>query len=382
MGLRIASFNIQKFSKNSVYSANGGETRKDLDKIADIIRKEKFDIVAIQEIFHQEALKELLEKLSFQYAQKCKGDQLKRGNYLIETFSGISDRMNASFGYRTKHWEGRWAQPKSYYGGNNIQEGYAFIWNRDRVKLVTNMKGDSFEPRISDYHKSNKLARPPFIGRFMPINGRYEIRLINTHVVFAEPSKKLKGDADEEKEHTDQNDYRLRIEELKILLKSIYYKFSLAKFDHTGHDKKARNLVPYTFLLGDYNLNIEGAGQSSAIIPSDLMCFELKRDMIVKTFNERLTTLKGKSKNEEKQRKQDRNLIENHLANNYDHFSFDINRLKKHQIKMPEVFTVMGFNYYVDNNEGTKYDQYRNKVSDHIPIYIDFDVRKVDRGEG
>ncbi len=220
MGYIIASFNIQKFGKQSVTRDENGEIRKDLDKIAKIIRDNNFDIIAIQEIYHKEALKELLEKISSQYAE----DILKRGNYNIKTANGISSRMNDSFGYRTKHWEGRWAQPKSHYGGN-IQEGYAFIWNRDRIQLVTNMKGDSFEPRIADFGEAGKLARPPFIGRFMPINSRYELRLINTHIVYSIPAKKIDEDEDEAEEETktDKNDYELRRDEFNILARNIFY---------------------------------------------------------------------------------------------------------------------------------------------------------------
>lgn len=63
-GLRIASFNIQKFSAISVMAKANGETKKDLDTIGRIIRENQFDIIAIQEIYHKEALKELLEKIA------------------------------------------------------------------------------------------------------------------------------------------------------------------------------------------------------------------------------------------------------------------------------------------------------------------------------
>ena len=61
-GIRIASFNIQKLSSNSVKIKSDGETKKDLDTIGRIIRDNPFDIIAIQEIYHKEALKELLKK--------------------------------------------------------------------------------------------------------------------------------------------------------------------------------------------------------------------------------------------------------------------------------------------------------------------------------
>ena len=153
MSYRIASFNIQKFSRLSVKRDESGSTKKDLDTIGRIIRENNIDIIAIQEILHQNALKELLENISLQYSTECMGDNLRRGN--IETGSFNSNNlMNDSYGYRTKHWEGRWAAPNSRYGGN-IAEGYAFIWNRDRISLVTNSKGECFEPRIASVNLTN-----------------------------------------------------------------------------------------------------------------------------------------------------------------------------------------------------------------------------------
>lgn len=378
MGFRIASFNIQKFSWSAVKVDSTGETRKDLDTIAKIIRNNAFDIVAIQEIYHKEALKELLEKLSGQYA-----DVLKRGNHTMAT-SNIGSRMNDSYGYRTKHWEGRWAQPISYYGGNNIAEGYAFIWNRDRIQLVTNMLGEAFEPRIADFGNAKQLARPPFIGRFMPINGRYEIRLINTHIVYALPSKKLNEDDDSEAEYsqTDIKDYELRRNEFDSIIRTIYSDYAEQVFDKTGHDKLSRGLVMYTFMLGDYNLNLPNVrGQSSAKLTEESGKIDIisrkKTKMNIVTVNDKLTTLRGKPKDPDKAKllKLDPD-VEHHLANNYDHFSYDVNKLTEHDIAQPDVGTILAFEEYQDTELESRYDIYRTKVSDHIPIYLDFDVLK------
>ena len=66
MKIRIASFNIEKFSRQSVYYTNDSESRKDIKMIAKIIRENSFDIIALQEVFHPEALKCLLRELSHQ----------------------------------------------------------------------------------------------------------------------------------------------------------------------------------------------------------------------------------------------------------------------------------------------------------------------------
>ncbi len=375
MGYRIGSFNIQKFSRLSVFHADERESKKDLDALANIIRENSFDIIAIQEIFHPLALKELLEKISGQYA-----DQLKRGSIDLGS-NNIGSRTNESFGYRTKHWEGRWAKPKSNYG-DRIAEGYAFIWNRDRVKLVTNMKGESFEPRIVDFGKVNDLVRPPMIGRFMPINSRYEFRIINTHIVYSSPSKKYEADSKEESEfeYVDENDVVLRRKEFDILVRSIYVEYNDMMFDKTGHDKNARLLVPYTFLLGDYNLNLRSAkGQSSANfgIGMESIFLKSKDDMCIITVNDKLTTLRGKVRNEERQKLLDVDpIIEHHLANNYDHVTFDCNKFRNHQIAQPKEGVIYAFDIYENSNEETKYDIYKRRISDHVPIYIDIDIRK------
>ena len=46
MGYKIGSFNL----RNLGLTALGNENARDLKKIADIIRKENFDVVALQEI--------------------------------------------------------------------------------------------------------------------------------------------------------------------------------------------------------------------------------------------------------------------------------------------------------------------------------------------
>ena len=105
MGYRIGSFNIRDFSKSSVYVTKQGESKKDLSVIADIIRENHYDIVAIQEIDHKEALRELLEKISFQYAELNYGDSFRYRNYSPNGVYSANSRTAESFGYRTKHWE-------------------------------------------------------------------------------------------------------------------------------------------------------------------------------------------------------------------------------------------------------------------------------------
>lgn len=379
LSYKIGSFNIQKFGRVSA-------EKKDVDSIAGIIRDNAFDIVAIQEITNKEALKKLLEAISYQFAEECEGDFLKRGNREISV-TRKTIRTNESFGYRTKHWEGRWAKPKSDYGGSE-EEGYAFIWNRDRIQLVTNSKGEIFEPRIADYGKLSdyngvsKLVRPPFLGRFMPVNSRYEIRLINTHIMYAAPSKRLEDDAAEDdcEANTTQSDYEARRNEFDILVRNVYVKFQKMIIDPSGCDNNAVYRVPYTFLLGDYNLNLSNSKKcsSSARLGEYRESIKTSQFHII-TVNDKKTSVKRGPRDQEKRQMYKLDpIVENHLANSFDHFTYDDQRLYDHEIASPEVGTIMAFEQFKDaeTNEMTKYEIYRDKISDHLPIYLIFDVRK------
>jgi len=380
MGYRIASFNIQKFSRDASKSKEGSDSRKDLEMLARIIIENAFDIIAIQEIYHAEALKALMEQMSGQYAERLLIRVKDLGHF------NLNARVNDSHGYRTKQWEGRWAAPVSPNGGR-IAEGYAFLWNRGKIKLVTNRDGDSFQPRIEDARDVKKLVRPPFLGRFMPINGRYEIRLINTHIVYARPSMQLEEDIEEAKEgvefeapNIEQDDIDLRKKEFETLIKSVYVPFSEKQYDIRHQDTKARLLTPYTFLLGDYNLNLSTVrGLSSARLTPELERMEIhsKDNMCIVTVGHELTTLRGKPRDEEKQIlvRYDP-IVDHHLANNYDHFSYDSNRLRNHQIAYPETGRIFAFQNYKDTEVETSFEIYRRRVSDHIPIFLDFDVKK------
>lgn len=384
-GIRIATFNIRKFSRYSVFSTSEKESPKDLDTIGKIIRENQFDIIAIQEIFHKEALKELLEKIALQYAVE---ERLYRGSkYTANPF--VSTKTSESFGYRTKHWEGRWASLNSRYGDS---EGYAFIWNRDRVKLVTNRKKEVFEPRIEEYISTTSeesLVRPPFLGRFMPINGRYEIRLINTHIAYSVPSKKRRED--DANYETDLTDIAFRNQEFETLIQTIYRRFSQKQYDINRLDQDAECLVPYTFLLGDYNLNVSKYPQLRVASDGFIVKGNNKQDtMKIVTLNSDLTTLKNRPEDKPENHEKLKMWIEStsdeyHMANNYDHFSFDDVRLDSNEkgigIAIPRSTVVHPFDYFSEQarksetNE-TVYDIYSKRVSDHVPVYIDFDVRK------
>ena len=375
MKIRIASFNIEKFSRQSVYYAEDSESRKDIEMIAKIIRENNFDIIALQEVFHPEALKYLLRVLSNEIPIDVPVSRM--GSYTAQIA-----------GFKSDKWEARWAKPRTKYS-DMAAEGYAFIWNTKRIELSKNMKGKAFEPRIADYGHASELVRPPLIARFNPLRSYYEIRLINTHIVFSiKDEDKLRSNQDGE---LISSSTKLRNLELQILLKGIYKRFSEMVVDYRGIDKYARNLVPYTFLLGDYNLNLQDVHHVAR--PSECLDFDNsigyingRKKMWIETVNSKKTTLRKNSLPTDNTSNRDITTVktdvsrsyeaEDYLANNFDHFSFDLDRLDDHDIAFPEHGVICAYENYKDDEVNNRFEQYTKKVSDHLPIYLDFNLKK------
>ena len=108
MGYKIGSFNMYKFQ---AYRSDD-KIKKDLDSIANIISTEKFDIIAMQEVFDEKPMNMILARLG-------------------------------------SHWQGAWGKPNSRSA--QAAEGYAFIWNTDRIELaksVTSSGTRIYQPRI------------------------------------------------------------------------------------------------------------------------------------------------------------------------------------------------------------------------------------------
>ena len=116
-----------------------GIGKHDVSKIADIILKERFDIVALQEVRRREAIELLISRLP--------------------------------------GWAGEHGEDKS------SGLGFGFLWNTKRVRECSKDKTPEI---LTSYHSSTQLHRNPFYGRFTPnglIGGAFfEIRLINVHI--------------------------------------------------------------------------------------------------------------------------------------------------------------------------------------------------------
>lgn len=346
MEFKIGSFNMYKMNYHS-----DKEIKKDLAKISDIIKGEDFDIVAMQEVFSE-------------------GIMLNKVDYGVSPAAGGLMRYlgNADWGYA-------WKSPVSKSA--NAAEGYAFIWKKSKFRLATGMRKDEanidpskldlgarrrFNARIEkNYQPDNmlfngKLIRDPFYARFESVNGWFEVRLINTHIIFKENSKD---------ETISESDVQKRKREFAILT-DIYSRLA---------DKQYRNGRPsYTFLLGDYNLNLKGEWKNhdGTVFKTKFPYVDEVVEIIdrsghqkrIKTVQHELTTLKTRSKDQP-------DVPVRGFSNNYDHFSYDVIRFDSLHIR-PKARRIDTVRKYCKDD----FERHRREVSDHIPISLTVDLRE------
>jgi endonuclease/exonuclease/phosphatase family metal-dependent hydrolase len=183
MSYIIGSFNTHEFT---------GVGKHDIGILADIILSERFDIVALQEVFRPGAL-----------------DLLKR---------------------RLPGWEGCHGRPGNDRAGDF---GFGFLWNTRRIRECSK---DS-QPIIFSQYKSNlKMRRNPFYGRFTP-NGLpggafFEIRLVDVHLWWGSQNN--------------PDDINQRNEEFRLITNEIH--------NYINTHRYGDNMPAYTIILGDYNL--------------------------------------------------------------------------------------------------------------------------------
>ena len=331
MSYKLGSFNICNFN-DPRRSKKQFET--DINLIARIIRNEGFDIVALQEVLAEEVLRD----------------------YLIPTLN----RGNIK-------WDYRWEKPKK--SDPYEAEGYAFIWNTRTMELsysnwfeyangTSALVKRKVEPHIYDKYRIDtsrgefQLARNPYYGRFKPVRGFCELRLINTHIRSGKDSEDHYWDEDEIKEVAQ------RVNEIKILNSVIYHTLSNRRYGN--------NMPAYTILLGDYNLNLKSSGCGYPLYPSDQMGVIVIDDkgtkQYIKTVQDEPTSLKKPKKN-------DRNRHNAYgYANNFDHFSYDEKRFDGVGKKVKRIDTV---SKYCNND----FQKHLDVVSDHVPIAMMINLR-------
>lgn len=314
MGYKLGSFNMYKFQ---AYRSDD-KIKKDLDNIANIISTEKFDIIAMQEVFDEKPMNMILARLG-------------------------------------ARWSGAWARPNS----KSVQaaEGYAFIWNTDRIELAKSVTATGvrvYQPRIYKQYKIDRksgqkdLVRDPFYGRFKPRHENFEIRIINTHIMFSN------GGKDEHEDDSIQlGDIAMRKNEYEILVKNILAKENTWRYGN--------NLTAYTILMGDYNLNLNRNWTHGPYLEEVVEIDDGKYSYKIRTVQDQLTTVKNRSRLNPDEPVRG-------YANNYDHFSYDENRFSELHPKVKRIDTVR--KYCEDD-----FERHKKEISDHVPISIEIDLK-------
>ena len=198
-------YNIGSINVHNLNYPGSKDSKRSFETIATIIKREAFAVVALQEVLSDKVWGQL---------------KMHLGN----------------------QWEFAWEQPAPRYAGAKADkrgEGYAYIWDTTKLDLVEIDVDDEIRrsmPRIwKQYqgHKTNSLAREPYYARFTPIGKIsgcfFELRLINTHIVY--------GDSSTE-------GIKLRRAEFLKLVKNIY--------ENIANKRYGNNMPAYVVVLGDY----------------------------------------------------------------------------------------------------------------------------------
>lgn len=332
MSFRIGSFNVKNLSF--------GNSNRDLQRIADLIRDNQFDIIALQEVLSE--------------GKALKGPSI--GNNKGQAIA----YQKSILGRLGPDWDCRWLDPSTsskfypYLGKDSRGEGYAFLWNTRKFELPEK-DGRYLEPYIEHRYSTKgeniiRLIRDPAVGCFKVKGRPMEIRLITTHIVFGKPNENV-FNAD-----FDIGVRNMRRNEFRILAGWIYKKVNDECLDR-------KSTARCTVLLGDYNMNLQSSGIQGATI-CDVMYFDKNgRALTVDegapikmfTLQNQRSTLKGAGIG---------------LANNYDHFT--ISEDNKKLVGSCEV--IDGVSQHIRPEDTTleqQYDTYRTMVSDHLPIVLE-----------
>lgn len=333
---RIGSFNLHNIGISAFTNS------RNLEKIAEIIRT--FDVVALQEVLSEGKI------------------------FTSEDFpSNIAKRNILSYLGGSKHWGFSWA-----YSGDesNRHEGYAFVWNKDRLDLpeIEAIKNGrkynrKFYPQMIKLNHTD-MKRQPYFARFSAVGktggSSFEIRLLCVHTYFG---------ADK------FNDRKIRQQELDILLKDIYPQIE---------DRCYKGgLINYTVLLGDYNAelvttkNRVGHEQLNSyrnahgirlpmVMETDSEGFvhSDQYGVDIKTVQDELTTLKKRYDELNDQEE----FADRGFASSYDHFSYDEKRIGDVIYKNPK--RIDAVRQYCNDD----FEEYYKTISDHIPIVMELKI--------
>ena len=314
---KIGSFNLKNFGANS---------KKDLEKIAQIITEEQLDVVALQEILSEgKGVKRLLEQ--------CVKYELYDWDFCCASPRESTDLEKIS----------------DMVVNDTRGECYAYLWNKKKFKLVEMTKlGQNriFEPRIINSLSNDVevdcsvFARAPYYIRLQPLfGGFFELRLINIHIYYG--SNRLSSIAK-------------RIIEYDLLTHDIYPNLSTRRY---GNFRTA-----YTVAMGDYNLNIYTPGintvNESYLIPV-YSYVDGQKTVRVVTDQKDLSTLKRSGTANREQL--------SGYANNYDHFTYSPELSNFNRVSFAAIDAV---NKYCKGD----FEYYNNNISDHVPIVMNINI--------
>lgn len=310
----IGSFNLRDFNfANTSADGTSEKIKRDFEKIAKIIINEQFDVVALQEINASLPLE-----------------------YLTRLLNNHRSPMR---------------EYKFHYGANmpmrrgtKDPERYGFIWNAKRLRLITPRRGQN--PSYYENAGALNVIRPPYYGRFtargMLGGANFELRIINTHI----------RDASREED---------RIKEFNILVKQVLPRIC----DHQEISEDGEIMPSYAFLMGDYNLALNKSERSIYRIEPVTMTSYTGKMRGFKTIQEEATTLRMPN---------NQKAIEDCYANNYDHFTYEID-LDRKLILIPQRVEALSKYYSGTSDPVDKLKEYRKEISDHVPIRLIVDFK-------
>ena len=305
------SYSVLSFNLRNIYDS--ARLDRDWDAIANIIREERADIVAVQEIFSELPIKLLCERLS-------------RGFF--------SD------------WRFRFAARVTCRNGRG--EGYAFLWNARRVDLAPkesfDQNGDLTVVGVHDPEVrtewSQSFVRPPCVARFVPVGWcvpYIELRVISTHIIFREDSYLRSRE-------NGFGDIELRRNEYRALSERMFPRISKYRLD--GRFRPA-----YTFIVGDYNMHQVECAAIDCERRSEA-------GLMVTRQNLGSTIYPGEE-----------GRAGGYTANDYDHTTCSEHESPYVQL----VERIDAPNRYYKGD----FKAYEKRMSDHVPIKMLFDVRSV-----
>lgn len=340
MGYKIGSFNMHNLGNSALAQSN----QRDLRTIANIIRGEQFDVVALQEVLSQ--------------GKAFTSPEFAKRSILMEL---------------GPDWDFKWADAKAE--NDPRHEGFAFIWRKSRLRLCTTKVltwyGEitrTFYPRIcNDNHY--EMKRRPYYGRFtasgIPGGTNVEFRLICVHTYYGKTDNSFERD--------------IRQRELDVLMKDIYPQINDRRYGDP--------MTSYTVLLGDYNAELwtstsriweeplkkSRGGRKPAIMATDdngIVESTRYGGRRIKTVQDQLTTLKSKEINGEEQ------YDSAGYSCNYDHFSYEEVSFEGTSIKVHRITdAVTKYCNNTDNRYSSNFEKYYKTISDHIPIMMEIELR-------